>query len=75
MPIYEYRCVSCSHAFEQMRKMSEAPPPCPACGAAVEKQISVSSFHLKGGGWYSDHYGLKSGGGDGGGGSSGGGGE
>jgi predicted nucleic acid-binding Zn ribbon protein len=45
-----------------MMKMSDAPPPCPSCGAAVDKQISVSSFHLKGGGWYSDHYGLKSGG-------------
>jgi len=62
VPIYEYRCPSCSHRFEKMMKMSDAPPPCPSCGAAVDKQISVSSFHLKGGGWYSDHYGLKSGG-------------
>ena len=30
---------------------------------SVKKLISRTSFSLKGGGWYSDHYGLKSGGG------------
>jgi predicted nucleic acid-binding Zn ribbon protein len=26
------------------------------CGGKVKKIISMSSFHLKGGGWYSDGY-------------------
>lgn len=68
MPIYEYRCETCAHKFEQMVKMSDPIPPCPACGATnARKLVSAASFVLKGGGWYKDHYGLKSssGGGEG----------
>jgi predicted nucleic acid-binding Zn ribbon protein len=33
---------------------------CPTCGDDhVRKLISQTSFVLKGGGWYKDHYGLK----------------
>ncbi len=61
MPIYEYKCPACGHAFERMVKMSDPLPACPECGASeVRKLISQTSFVLKGGGWYSDHYGLKS---------------
>ena len=63
MPIYEYGCQRCGHTFERLQKVSEAPiDECPACGAQgdVKKLISRSSFVLKGGGWYKDHYGLKS---------------
>lgn len=60
MPIYEYRCPACGHTFERMVKLSDPLPACPSCGAGeVNKLISQSAFHLKGGGWYSDHYGLK----------------
>lgn len=60
MPIYEYKCPACGHAFERMVKMSDPLPACPECGASeVKKLISQTSFVLKGGGWYSDHYGLK----------------
>jgi putative FmdB family regulatory protein len=73
MPIYEYRCPSCGAEFERKMKISDPNPPCPSCDAPeVRKLVSRSSFQLKGSGWYSDHYGLKSGGG---GSSSGGGGE
>jgi putative FmdB family regulatory protein len=73
MPIYEYRCPDCGHQFENMQKFSDPPVTvCPSCGAEnVKKLISAPAFHLKGGGWYKDHYGLKSGGGDTSGGSSG----
>jgi putative FmdB family regulatory protein len=65
MPIYEYQCPSCGHAFEMMMKMSASPPACPNCQATeVKKLVSVSAFILQGGGWYKDHYGLKSGGSD-----------
>lgn len=66
MPIYEYRCPDCGHTFERLQKMSADPiKDCPSCSEAnVTKLISASAFHLKGGGWYSDHYGLKSDSGD-----------
>ena len=73
MPIYEYGCQGCGHTFERLQKVSDAPiEDCPECeaGGSVKKLISRSSFVLKGGGWYKDHYGLKSGGGDSGAGSS-----
>lgn len=62
MPIYEYRCESCGNDFEKMVKLDAPLPACPSCGAAqTRKLVSASSFHLKGGGWYKDHYGLKAG--------------
>lgn len=31
MPIYEYRCLSCGHEFEELVKIGDTPP-CPGCG-------------------------------------------
>ena len=62
MPIYEYGCQTCGHNFERLQKMSDGPPKdCPECGddREIKKLVSRSSFVLKGGGWYKDHYGLK----------------
>lgn len=56
MPIYEYQCPQCG-LFEVMQKMSEAPlQECPTCHGPVQKQVSRTSFQLKGGGWYADGY-------------------
>ena len=65
MPIYEYACQECGHKFDALQKFDDPPVSvCPKCGVEkVKKLISATSFVLKGGGWYSDHYGLKSGGG------------
>ena len=66
MPIYEYGCQGCGHTFERLQKVSDEPIDiCPECAVegSVKKLISRSSFVLKGGGWYKDHYGLKSNGG------------
>ena len=54
MPIYEYACRSCDHAFETMQKASESPlKDCPACGEPqLKKLLSAPVFRLKGGGWY-----------------------
>lgn len=73
MPIYEYACPDCGHRFDAMQKFSDDPiRECPSCTAEnVKKLISATSFVLKGGGWYKDHYGLKSGGSSDSGGSSG----
>ena len=59
MPVYEYRCNACGHEFEETQKMADEPiRTCPKCKKKkVERLISLTSFHLKGGGWYSDLYG------------------
>lgn len=57
MPVYEYECSHCEKIFEVQQRMSEAPlQKCPACEGEVRKLVSMSSFQLKGGGWYSDGY-------------------
>ena len=62
MPIYEYGCQQCGHDFEEMQKFSDPPVErCPECGSLeAQRKVSVSAFHLKGGGWYKDGYGSKS---------------
>ena len=61
MPIYEYQCPDCGYQFEQLQKISDEPiRVCPNCEQThVKKLVSQTSFVLKGGGWYKDHYGLK----------------
>ncbi len=58
MPIYEYRCKSCGYEFEEVQKFNDPQVDnCPECGQmSVERKVSMSSFHLKGGGWYKDGY-------------------
>ena len=46
MPIYEYQCGDCGHAFEHFHRSSTdaAPSRCPACGGSrVERKMSVIS--------------------------------
>ena len=54
MPIYEYACRNCEHAFEELQKISEAAlVQCPRCGqASLRKLLSAPKFRLKGKGWY-----------------------
>ena len=65
MPIYEYKCENCGHEFEEMLHFSERDiplnTPCsfPTCDGKVHLKMSLGSFHLKGGGWYKDGYGIK----------------
>ena len=61
MPIYEYLCTSCGYQFEEVQKFSEPSfEECPDCGKnSAQRQVSMSSFHLKGGGWYKDGYSSK----------------
>ncbi len=56
MPIYEYRCKACGHEFEKIMRYGAEHPPCPQCSEPTDKKMSLSAFHLKGGGWYSDAY-------------------
>ena len=59
MPIYEYGCAECGYEFEEMQKFRYPPlQDCPQCEQpAAQRKISISAFHLKGGGWYKDGYG------------------
>ena len=61
MPIYEYQCASCHKVHEVLQKFSDAPlAACPECDSPVEKLMSMSSFALKGTGWYTTDYKKKS---------------
>lgn len=64
MPIYEYKCQKCDHVEEVLQKGTDPfyfeGRGCPNCGAMeMVRLMSLGSFHLKGGGWYSDGYSLK----------------
>jgi putative FmdB family regulatory protein len=61
MPLYEYRCESCQHQFEVIRKFSDPPiDTCPSCGAtSVVKLFSSPAFQFKGSGWYITDYARK----------------
>ena len=58
MPIYEYRCQSCGHQQEFLRKVSDAPlTTCPQCGKpSFSKLLSAAGFQLKGSGWYATDF-------------------
>jgi len=60
MPIYEYRCRKCNREFEVVQSIT-APElkSCKFCKGPVTKLMSVSSFHLKGSGWYVTDYGGR----------------
>jgi len=62
MPTYTYHCDACDTDFEKEQRITEDPiKKCPACGKLkARRMISGGNFILKGGGWYSDGYGLKS---------------
>ncbi len=54
MPIYEYSCEKCGH-YEDFLEKVNAPSlkKCPSCGKkAFKRLVSLSSFQLKGAGWY-----------------------
>lgn len=57
MPLYEYDCDGCKGHLEIIQKFSDAPLAiCPECGGKLTKQLSMTSFQLKGSGWYSTDY-------------------
>lgn len=57
MPVYEYECKECEKVFEVQQRISDGPlQQCPECEGEVKKLMSMSSFQLKGGGWYADGY-------------------
>ncbi len=41
MPLFEYHCEACNKTFEKMTKVQEDNMPCPDCGKASPKAVSV----------------------------------
>jgi putative FmdB family regulatory protein len=61
MPIYRYVCEKCGARTEVIQKISDAPlKRCRTCRGKLEKDVSRTSFQLKGGGWYLTDYASKS---------------
>lgn len=57
MPIYEYDCLDCGQPLEAFQRAEEKPLEiCPKCQGRLKKRISLSSFVLKGTGWYKTDY-------------------
>ena len=62
MPIFDYQCEACGHAFDVLQKVGEGPlRKCPECGKLkLKKQLAAPNFHLKGSGWYKTDFKDKS---------------
>ncbi|MCX5849336.1 MAG: zinc ribbon domain-containing protein [Deltaproteobacteria bacterium] len=57
MPIYEYKCQKCGRQFEAFQGISDSElKACKFCKGKVHKLVSLSSFSLKGTGWYATDY-------------------
>jgi putative FmdB family regulatory protein len=62
MPLYEYDCEKCQKHMEVIQKFSDAPlQECPDCKGVLVKRLSLTSFQLKGTGWYNTDYRKPSG--------------
>tara|TARA_Y100000034_G_scaffold121869_1_gene166627 strand:- start:30 stop:242 length:213 start_codon:yes stop_codon:yes gene_type:complete len=61
MPLYSYYCEKCNEVYENMRsiKQRDVKLICPQCKDSCTRILDLSSFHLKGGGWYNDGYSNK----------------
>ncbi len=53
VPIYDYRCDSCGHAFSAVQSYTDATlEQCPQCGAVPRKVLTSPAIVFKGSGWY-----------------------
>ena len=57
MPVYEYACENCEHAFQQQRRVTERQSArCPRCNGIGRKVIGAVGIIFKGSGWHSTDY-------------------
>jgi putative FmdB family regulatory protein len=57
VPIYEYQCTNCGRTVEVMQRITDEPlQKCPSCKGRLRRLISLTSFQLKGTGWYATDY-------------------
>jgi len=60
MPIFEYTCENCGKEFELIVLASDNEiKTCKFCQGSIRKKMSLTTFHLKGTGWYVTDYGGK----------------
>lgn len=60
MPIFEYCCKSCGKEFEVLVLGHDSEvKTCKFCQGRIRKKMSLTTFHLKGSGWYVTDYGGK----------------
>jgi len=65
VPIYRYRCLECCYEEERIITLQEKEEEdevqiCPNCmSETFSSTFGLSSFLLKGGGWYKDGYAKK----------------
>jgi putative FmdB family regulatory protein len=60
MPIFEYICENCGKEFELIVLASDNEiKTCKFCQGPIRKKMSLTTFHLKGTGWYVTDYGGK----------------
>ena len=61
MPLYEYQCNVCEEITEEFDKITSTNKTieCSFCGQSATKIMSLSNFHLKGGGWSKEGYSGK----------------
>jgi putative FmdB family regulatory protein len=53
VPIYDYRCDHCGHAFSAVQSFQDtALETCPNCGKRPRRLITASAVVFKGSGWY-----------------------
>jgi len=58
MPVYIYRCPDCGSEAEVWKKHSEIErsESCESCGSHMERQLTSTSFALRGTGWHVTDY-------------------
>ena len=53
MPIYDYHCDHCGHAFSAVQSYTDSTLEiCPSCGKQPRKLMATPAIVFKGGGWY-----------------------
>lgn len=53
MPIYDYHCDHCGHAFSAVQRFADDPVSvCPSCGKPPRRLLSNPALVFKGSGWY-----------------------
>jgi len=53
MPIYDYHCDHCGHAFSAIQRFADdAIAVCPSCGKPPRRLLSNPALVFKGSGWY-----------------------
>ncbi len=53
MPIYDYHCDHCGHAFSAVQSFKDEPlVACPNCGKRPRRLVALPAIVFKGSGWY-----------------------